>query len=391
MILILRELLFKVLLISTSLSLCGQEIYLSEASKNPFERTVFMDSTAETFHYTAHYLGTTRPDKDLSVKFMVDVNKVKLFNSKYGTVYEMLPKSSYLMSLTSAVIVKGSVSTQTGVVKVVEKEALKPFKKYLLPISARLVGGEVEEDRERSTIYYVIQATPLMTSIPQKKIGRFPENSASVFGYGDKYLITVSDDEKLTAYRYWEDNLGNSLPVEGSPYLKDLDNICNFRSHHIIGLNRNVNGGQLWGFPITADGGKILPMDKVFGTAGYGVFSEIIPFENYLYCLTPSGELKIYPLTDSLEWRFHAIRSMGSGWDYPVLFGYKHSFIAIDEKGDMWKFRLLTDGQLGLPKLIGRGWNSNDKIVVMGDDLLRIDKEGIVWRIAYSDFGNWVL
>lgn len=386
-----RVLLLAILLISPLSLLYGQKVYLEEASRNPSERTISLDTIGDTFHYTAFYKGTARPEKDLSVEFAVDTTKVKTFNANSGTTYKLLPESSYWMSLLTATIEKGSISTQTGVVNIFGASGLKPFEKYLLPISVRLVEGPAEVEPERSTIYYVIQAVPVLDSIPQKQIGKLQGSIVSVFGYDDKYLISVSDDLVLTAYRYLEDNLGNSVPVEGSSYLKDLDIILNFRDHHIIGLNRRINGGQLWSFPITTDAGKILPMDKVFGTAGYAEFSNIISYENNLYCLTSSGELKNYPLTDSMEWRSHAIRSMGSGWNYPILLGYENSLIAVDKEGDMWKYPLLDDGLPGFPKLIGRGWHINDKIVVMGNDLLRVDKKGVVWRIAYSDFGNWVL
>jgi len=386
-----RQLLFDMILVTSFSTLYGQKVYLTEALRNPFERTIYMDTIGDTFRYTAFYMGPTCPESDILVEFSVDATKAKIFNSKTGSGYKMLPKGSYTMSLVSATIEEGSISTQTGEVKVVGASGLKPFEKYLLPITVKIVEGEAEDDSDLSTIYYVIQAVPALGNIPQKQIGKLPEKIKSAFGFGGKYLITVSDDMQLTSYRYSGGNLGNSVHVRGSEYLKNLDNILNFSDHHIVGLNREVNGGQLWSFPISTDAGKILPMDKVFGTAGYADFSEIISFKNNLYCLTPLGELKIYPLSDSLEWKSNGIMSIVSGWNYPILFGYQNSLIAIDKEGDMWKYPLLKNGQPGLPKKIGTGWNIHQKVVVLGDDLLCVDKDGTVWQIKFNNNGYWTL
>ncbi len=226
-----------------------------------------------------------------------------------------------------------------------------------------------------------------MDSIPQKQIGKLPEKIKSAFGFGCNYLITVSDDIKLTSYCYSEGNLINSECVIGSEYLKDLDNIVNFSDHHIIGLNRRVNSGQLWSFPISTDARRILPMDKVFGTADGADFSNIISFKKRLYCLSPLGELTIYSLSDSLEWKSNGIISLVSGWNYPILFGYQNSLIAIDEEGGMWKYPLHNNGQPSLPKKIGTGWNIFQKVVVLGGDLLCIDKNGTVWQLKFNSNG----
>lgn len=386
-----KQILFVILLMISSSTLCGQRVYLSEASRKPFERTIFIDSKGDMFRYTAFYKGVTKPEEDIYVEFSVDATKGEIYNAKTGSGYKVLPKGSYTLNLKSAVIKKGFVSTQSGEVKIIATKGLKPFEKYLLPVTVKVIKGGVEVDTELSTIYYVIQAVPTSGNIPRKEIGKLPSEIKSAFGFGGKYLITVDNERKLTSYRYSGGNLSRSEPIEGSEYLKGLDNILNFRDHHIVGLNREINRGQLWSYPISADARRISPMDKVFGTAGYADFVEIFPFENNLYCLSPSGELKLYPLSDSMEWGPQPVRSLGSGWNYPILFGYRKSLIAIDENGNMWEYPLLTNGQPGLPKKIGTGWGIYEKIVVIGDDLLCIDKNGTVWQIKFSNNGYWTL
>ncbi len=101
-----RRLLFVMILVTSFSSLYGQKIYLREALRNPFERTIFMDRLGDTFRYKAFYMGPICPERDILVEFSVDESKVKAFNSKTGSYYKMLPKGSYTMGLVSATIEK---------------------------------------------------------------------------------------------------------------------------------------------------------------------------------------------------------------------------------------------------------------------------------------------
>lgn len=372
-------------------TLYGQTVYFNEAIRKPFERTVFIDAENDMLRYTAFYKGVSPPKQDIHVEFFVEANGVTVFNAKSNTGYKMLPRGSYNLELLSATIVEGGVSAPSGEVKIIRKDYLKPFEKYILPLTVKVTNGQAEADADYSTIYYVIQAVPASGSVVCKRIGALPSETKSIFGFGSKYLIALDNKGQLTAYRYAGGNLGKGMPVEGSENLKEMDNILNFRDHHIVGLNRTVNKGQLWSFPFSANAKEVLPVDRVFGTFGYADFSEIIPFGNNLYCLYPSGELKIYPLSDSMEWASPGVRSLGSGWNYPILFGYDNSFIAIDERGDMWKYVLSDNGMPGIPFRIGTGWNRFTQIAAMGCDLLALDTNNTVWQIKFNGKGFWAL
>lgn len=365
-------------------------VYLSEARNNPFERNVFIDNTGDTFRYTAFYNGTSQPEEDIRLRFYVNPEKVREYNAAHGTDYKALPKGSYALTLPEAAICKGSVSAVPGEVGVTGKGYLKPFEKYLLPVSVEAVSGGVSADGKLATVYYVIHAVPAPGSIAKKQVGRLPSDTGSVFGLGGRYLVAVGGDGSLIGYRYSGGNLGKGTLLAGGENLADMEAVFNFRDRKLIGLCRKSGDGQLWSFPLGADGRSVGAVEKVFGTSGYNIFSDIVPYGNSLYCLKPDGELMLYPLTDSMEWG-NGIRSLGSGWNYGIVFGYKDSLIAVDEQGDLWKYPLLTDGQTGLPRRIGSGWNLFSRIVVFGDDLLCIDKEGVVWRIKFGDQGFWAL
>lgn len=368
----------------------GPAVYLNEARNNPFERNMFIDDTGETFRYTAFYKGASQPGEDIRLRFYVDPGKVREYNAANGTDYKPLPTGSYTLTLSTAAIPEGAVSAVPGEVRVIGKGRFKPFENYLLPVSVEAADGGVSADGELSTVYYVIHAVPAPGSIARKQIGRIPSEARAVFGLGGKYLIAVGADGRLTGYRYSGGSLGKGAPLAGSENLAEMDAVFNFRDRKLVGLCRKAGDGQLWSFPLGADGRSVGAVETVFGTSGYNIFSDIIPHGNTLYCLKPDGELMLYPLTDMMEWG-SGIRSLGSGWNYSVVFGYKDSLIAVDNAGDMWKYPLLADGQTGLPRKIGSGWDRFPRIVVFGDDLLCIDKEGAVWRIRFGDQGFWAL
>ncbi len=179
--------------------------------------------------------------------------------------------------------------------------------------------------------------------------------------------------------------------MEAPENLKEMDLLVDFCGHHIIGLYRAVADGQLIAFPFGEDNKSVGAMEKVFGTSGYNIFSDIFSVGTNLYCRKPNGELMVYPLTGDLDWANSGIRSLGSGWNHPVIFGYENSLIAIDVDGVMWSYPILGDGQLGLARKRGTGWDGHENIVVANGDLLCVDFRGTVWRIAFDDKGFWAL
>ncbi len=379
------------LLAAACFGLYGQGVYLAEAANKPFERNSFIDGGSETLRYTAFYSGAVQPQEDITVTFSVDPAEAAAYNARCGTAFKMLPEGSYSMEITSAVIPAGSVSASPGEVKITGSGRLKPFERYILPVTATVANGPAAANPELSTIYYIITAVPAPGEVARKQIGRLPSGTAYILGMGGRYLIAADGDGGLAAYRYMGGKLGKGVPVEGAEHLEGMDNIRIFRDHHIVGLIRSVYKGQLWSFPITPDAGSILPMDKIFGTYGYGDFSDIYPFGNNLYCLYPSGELMIFPLSDRMEWIDPGVRSLGSGWNYQILFGYGNSLIGIEAGGDMWRYTLDRMGMPGIPVRIGSGWNCFTQIAVLGRDLAAMDTDGVVWQIKFDDKLFWAL
>lgn len=92
-----------------------------------------------------------------------------------------------------------------------------------------------------------------------------------------------------------------------------------------------------------------------------------------------------------MEWSSPGVRSLGSGWNYPILFGYGNSLIAIDARGDMWKYILSNNGMPGIPVRIGTGWSRFAQIAVVGGDLLALDTNGVLWQIRFNEKGFWAL
>jgi hypothetical protein len=362
----------------------AQSVYLTEAKKNPFPRTVFIDEHGAALRYTAFYSGNTAPREDIKVTFSVDAAKVAAYNSQNGTSYKVPPEGSYTMSATSSIIPKGSVCAVPGQVTVTGKGHLKASVKYLLPVTVSVDGSAAGADARLSTVYYLLTAVPAPGNVAVRKIGTLPAGAGSAFVLGNRYLIAENDGE-LSRRPYTGGNLGKAAPVAAPANLKEMDVMVNFMDRYIIGLYRGSGDGQLICFPIDTDAKSVGATEKVVGTSGYNIFSEIFTHGPNLYCRKPGGEMMIYPLTQSLEWG--TVRSLGSGWNHPVIFGYGNSLIAIDDKGTMWRYPILKDGQPGLPEKTGTGWNKYDRIVVAGDDLLCVDSDGAVWKMEFDEEG----
>ena len=378
-----------VLLSVLSVNLHAQTVYLTEAKKNPFERIVFLDENGGTLRYTAFYQGASPPQGDITVGFSVDPAKAAAYNAKRGSDYKMLPKESYSLGLDSAVIAQGSVSATPGEVTVTGKGYLQESEKYLLPVTVSVKGNLAEADPELSTVYYTMTVV-IPIKVTRQQIGQMSPEVKSVFGFGDKYLIVDGGNGELVRVTYTGSGFDEATPVSVPDNLKEMVLLVNFRDHHIIGFYRGAGNGQLWSFPISADGTSVGPLEKVFGSGGYNMFSEIFPYGTNLYCRKPGGELMLYPLTESLEWIFERVGSIGGGFNRPVIFGYGKSLMAVNREGALWKYPILEDGQLSSGKKIGTGWNHYDKILVVGDDLLCVDKEGVVWQIKFQEDGYWV-
>ena len=377
------------LLFALSANLHAQTVYLTEAKRNPCQRTVFLDENGSTLRYTAFYQGPLAPQGDITVNFHVDSAKAAAYNAQHGTKYPMPPKECWSLGMNTAVIAQGSVSASPGEVKVTGKGYLKPSEEYILPVSVSVEGNSAEVDPALSTVYYIITAVTPM-DVARKQIGRLPTGMKSVFGFGDKYLMTDEGNGKLTRYRYTGDRLDEATPVSVPDNLKEMSQLINFRNHHLIGFYRGASNGQLWSFPFGADGKSVGARESIFGTGGYNMFSDIFPHGTNLYCRKPGGELMLYPLTESLEWVYSGLAGLGSGFNHPILFCYGKSLMVITGEGVMWKYPILENGQLGFAAKTGTGWNLYDKIAVVGNDLLCVDKEGIVWQIKFSDEGYWV-
>ncbi|MCL2624801.1 MAG: DUF1735 domain-containing protein, partial [Planctomycetaceae bacterium] len=156
-----------------SMNLSAQTVYLAEAGRNPFHRTMFIDEQGGTFRYTAFYQGVSVPQGDITVSFSVDAAKAAAYNAQHGMAYTMLPKESWSLGMDSAVIARGSVSAAPGEVKVLGKGYLKPSEKYILPVTVSVKGNLAEVDPVRSTVYYIITAvTPV--NVARKQIGQLP-------------------------------------------------------------------------------------------------------------------------------------------------------------------------------------------------------------------------
>ena len=373
----------KKLLCLLSLCLCvntlAQTVYFEESSRYPFERTIITDQSSADFSYSAFFRSPVATKEEITLAFSVDNSLVKVFNDKQGTGYEPLPKSAYKMGTQSAVIAAGSVKAETGTITVKGGSCLKPGKTYLLPVRLTVKNGPAVAEEGRDVIYYKIVAKASPKNSPRILAGKVENSYKSAFVTG-KSIFFFYPDGSLVEYELKGKSLSKPAQWKVPGDFASADYLCPFTSGRVIAHYRQHSNGQLWAYKLDFEKNSILPEYNIFGTSGYNIFKDITVLGNDLYCRKPDGELMIYPLTDNLEWGGAGVRSLGSGWDKPLLFGMDGKLLCADADGVLWSYPLNSRGETGIPKKIGEEWGIYVDVLPFQGGLLGIDAEGKVWK-----------
>jgi len=137
------------------------QVYMSQAVSNPVIATLIMKSEEQSLTYGASFGGYGYPSEDITVNFTVGSNLVDSFNTANGTSYPLMPEGSYTLTATSAVIAKGTLSTQPLDLKIKTEGALELFKEYLLPVTMSMnhTGTDIKQNMQLSTTFYVIKGS----------------------------------------------------------------------------------------------------------------------------------------------------------------------------------------------------------------------------------------
>lgn len=171
------------------------QIYMPQAVNSPANKTLSISAEPQVIIYGANFGGQDYPDRDISLKFVVDPTLVATYNAANNTNYELLPADSYTIGSTEAVIRKGELTT--GPLKIGVKTsgagALPLFKTYLLPVSISETDFKVNEALR--TTMFVVSAQPNVADYPdydrknwkiidfssQEANGEGPNNGKAIF------------------------------------------------------------------------------------------------------------------------------------------------------------------------------------------------------------------
>ncbi|KAA8479177.1 F5/8 type C domain-containing protein [Arcticibacter tournemirensis] len=157
-------------------------IYMAAAARNPNAVKIKMADSVYHITYGASFGGYGKANQDIEVTFEIDPSKADLFNVKNGTSYPLLPQDSYEFSQTSALIKKGTISTEPLNVKVNPFEKLELFKQYILPITIKSVSSGIALNESLTTAYYLVQ--------PSLDFADFPDFNRSKWS-----VVDVSTEE----------------------------------------------------------------------------------------------------------------------------------------------------------------------------------------------------
>ena len=171
------------------------QVYMPEAVNGSVFTTLKITDSLQTVVYGANFGGQGYPDNDIALKFMVDSAKIDSFNLANGTIYELLPSSSYQLASLSATIPKGKTSTMPLEIsiKTTGAGAMDVLKTYLLPVSIATSSVKVNENLR--TTFYLIKSQPEFKDYPdyarsswriidfssEEANGEGPDNGRAIF------------------------------------------------------------------------------------------------------------------------------------------------------------------------------------------------------------------
>lgn len=138
--------------------------YLSEAQTTSFKKVTVDDKGGRT---TITVRTAAPVDADTKLEIVYDVQAVENFNKRNGTNYLSLPQDFYTLEETEITIEKGKVSASIVNVKLapLTDEMIESGSKYALPLSVRIVSGDMPLlDNAKSIVYILDQV--IITSVP---------------------------------------------------------------------------------------------------------------------------------------------------------------------------------------------------------------------------------
>ena len=378
------------LLFVLSANLSAQTVYLAEANRIPFQRTMFLSDQGETFRYTACFKGPLAPQDDIAVTFSVDAAKADAFNAQHGTSYRMLPKESYTIGTDSAVIPKGTVSAAPGYITVKGKGHLKASEKYILPVTVSVKGNLAAVDPKLSTVYYVIAFVTAPGDFPHREV--YPEmGSDPFFSFNDKCLLSLTPSGDVLRYGWNETAKKFDAPATVQTGWNEIKAVTQGANNT---LQVFMKEGSIITYQLNEDGSRVPPLSDPKGTIFTAYNTGVSNFNlvgngkhnRLLLIQVNNGYLMHYGV--NAAWTEYAGSMTSTPFDfriYKFLFFYNQDIIGITESGDLWVHKFSPGFAFSTsPTKISSGWKGFTHMTAFGTNLLARDANGKLWLYEFA-------
>lgn len=362
------------------------KVYIPQAATSPCLKSVFISEDVQSIGLSAFYGGPTMPDNDVVVEFEPRPDLVDEYNAFNGTEFPCLPEGSYSLSSTTATIKAGQPYSDALKVDITTVGNMQVAKQYMLPVSIKSVSGDVAVNEKMSTVYYLVSGSYLPGQVPREKVLSFGQKMTNPIICRKKDLLVIDQNYDLILYQLDGDNKYQKSRKIGEGWYFDIAFYMP-PEDRILARDANTNITQLF-----------LNDDYAFygtGTIGYGwgIYKDLIPFKDVALIALGAADGAIYCWTlKSSNWAYY--NAFGQGWGgFTNLFCFDNYLIGVEPSGVMAAYSLTdtTPPSVGARRNIGTGWNQYMKLFQCGEDLLALDENGDLWRYQFTPEGYWPL
>lgn len=359
-------------------------VYIPQAVQKPVEARVFVLDSIQHYRFNAFYGGVLPVEKDVVITLKVDKNLVDSFNLVNNTSYNILSDAYYNLDRTSIKIPKDSFYSEFVNVAIKSSADFPAFTPYILPITLSTNDATINKDLQ--TVYYLVTASYAPGKIPRTKLFTLPSNYISIFQYNNS-IIELTQDGLIYNFPYDAQSgvFGNGNTFGGWGW-----NIFNalFPLHNNF-IGRWASSGTLRRYPVSSDLNVYPGMDF---NSGWGIFDMLVPFKGAILARKPgSNEILAYKFNPDFSSPPNSVISLGTGWNFTNIISYGNDLLCIDQNGDMWKYSISVNFEVGARVKVGTGWNIYKKVFSFDSKLIGIDNTNTLWKYNFDLRGFWAL
>jgi len=378
-------------------------ISIPQADKNPINIPLLIGGRDTSLQFYALAAGENSEGhiKDIRVDIQSMPHLVDSFNTKNNTSYALLPQGSYQLD-SGYVVIRAQKSQSNSVTLKLTATNVTGGKTYLLPVGITAIDNpDFVINSMSKTIFFIVK----ISDHSAKKVVQLEnvnDNPFSCFKMGNN-LITVSfgtGDGVMRKYSYdssfikfnTSQTVGNTS-IPGYSY-KTFNAFIPISSSYII--IRYIGDG-LYGLDANNIDNNSVSFTNSIGVfaVGYTGYDMMIPYKGSILGLSlASGGLLDNHIVDTSAVNVLAISGvgpdLGSGWGiYSQIVPYLNGLLCVTSSGDLYYYTVSNSFTISAAKKIGTGWNKYKKIVAFGENLLGIDASNDVYRYLFNVNEAW--